>query len=704
MNKFWRRLHFFSTLVAGLFILMASVTGGILAVEPWFRSQNAVSGEVKPNTTFHEFQTKLHESFLEVFSFEQDAYGNIKVEGVGLEKEGTLFVSAATGQVLTAPKQLSSIFDVSRDLHRSLFLKTPGRILMGLASLALIFLAVSGIGLHIKRAGGLKSILKSFFLSIKVLDFKRDGHARWSRLFLIPILILAVSGTYLSIVRFAPVPPTIEITHPKKDISLDNILLKDVKKVTYPVLDDEPFVIELTDKTLYFDKITGQLTKITQPPLSERLRVVNFMLHTGEGTKSWAGALLLTSLVMVFLSLTGFQMVSEKWRLKKHKIALSDDTEIIILVGSETGHTWRFADALEEAYQKLNINVSTLGLENFPKLSGSKTLLLLTSTYGDGDAPENAQDILKQLEAYISNAESIQFSVLGFGSSQYPAFCTFAETLRNQLIAFKNAQEIVPYMTVDNQSVVQFMDWVRALNKSQKCSLNINTKQLHPVRKKGLESFKILEKKEQGDTFLLRIGHAEKLKIQSGDLLGVYPPSENIERYYSIASVGPTELILVIKRTGLCSNFLGSLAIGERFEAYLKQNPSFYCPSYETPVLMIANGTGIAPFLGMQSSNSVLFWGGRKLTDFELFNEYATDDGRYMVFSREKDFAYVQDLLVQRETEVAELLKNQGTVMICGSLSMLKGVYQELDKITASYQLPSVDDLKKQGKVLVDCY
>jgi sulfite reductase alpha subunit-like flavoprotein len=56
------------------------------------------------------------------------------------------------------------------------------------------------------------------------------------------------------------------------------------------------------------------------------------------------------------------------------------------------------------------------------------------------------------------------------------------------------------------------------------------------------------------------------------------------------------------------------------------------------------------------------------------------------------------------KTEVAELLKNQGTVMICGSLSMLKGVYQELDKITASYQLPSVDDLKKQGKVLVDCY
>src|SRR6218665_118155 len=111
MNKFWRRLHFLSTVVAGLFIFFASVTGCILAVEPWFLSQNSVSGHHKPDLTLAAFQEKLSESFLEIFSFEKDAYGNIKVEGIGLEKEGTLFVSSETGQVLNAPKQLSTIFD-----------------------------------------------------------------------------------------------------------------------------------------------------------------------------------------------------------------------------------------------------------------------------------------------------------------------------------------------------------------------------------------------------------------------------------------------------------------------------------------------------------------------------------------------------------------------------------------------------------------
>ncbi|AEI50980.1 PepSY domain-containing protein [Runella slithyformis] len=700
MTEFWRRLHFASTVVAGLFIFSASVTGCILALEPWFISQNAVSGQSKSDVTLAEFQEKLNENFLEVFSFEKDAYGNIKVEGVGLEKEGTLFVNVETGKIVTTPKSLHPVFDLSRDLHRSLFLKTPGRILMGLASLALVFLAVSGIGLHIKRAGGLKALFKS----VKILEIKRDGHAQWSRLFLIPILVVAVSGTYLSIVRFSPVSSSGVSASAATTIPFDKILLPEVKKVNYPVMDDEPLVVELSDRNLHFDKTKGRLIKTELLPVRERMRVVNFILHTGEGTKGWAGVLWLTSLVMVFLSFTGFQMVMDKLRLKKHKAALADDAEIIILVGSETGHTWRFADALEEAYQNLGIKVGTLGMEHFPKLNGKKTVLFLTSTYGNGDAPQNAQNIIEQLEEKMSFAEAIQFSVLGFGSRQYPAFCAFAEQFRNHIVPLGNAREIVPYMTVDNQSAVQFIDWVRALNRSQKITLSINTKHLHPVRKKGLETFTILEKKENEDTFLLRITHAEKLKIHSGDLLGVYPPNENIERFYSIASVSPTELLLVIKRTGLCSNFLGSLSVGDYFEAFVKRNPSFYCPNHHTPVLMIANGTGIAPFLGMQSSGSKLFWGGKFQADFKLFEKYCFADNRYLVFSRENDNAYVQDLLLRRESEVAEVLKENGTIMICGSRTMLKGVLETIEKITASNALPSTEELRKQHRLLTDCY
>ncbi|MDZ7878322.1 MAG: PepSY domain-containing protein [Saprospiraceae bacterium] len=700
MAKLWRRLHFFSTVIAGLFILLASITGCILAVEPWFLSQNAVSGSLESDLTLPDFQKKLNDNFAEVFSFEKDAYGNIKVEGIGLEKEGSLYVSAETGHILEAPQKLSAVFDWNRDLHRSLFLKTPGRILMGLASLGLVFLTISGIGLHIKRAGSLKGIFKT----IRTLEIKRDGHAQLSRWLLIPIFIIALSGVYLSVTRFVPVAKKQEIAVDKNNNTPLSILpLKEVKKVTYPVMDDEFLVVELVDKVLYFDKAQTRLVKIERLPLGEKMQKLSFLLHTGEGTTAWAGILLLSSLVMVFLSGTGFMMVVEKIKQKKPKTQIHEEAETLILVGSETGHTWRFADALAAAFQKQGIKTSTLGMDNLPVLNGSKTLLCLTSTYGAGDAPENAQSILGQIQAKTANADHIQFSVLGFGARQYPEFCAFAEKLRNGFAHINNAQEITPYMTVDNQSVVQFIDWVKVLNKSQNTLLQIDLKQLQPARKKRLEAFKIRDKKECKDTFLLKIAHSNKLTVQTGDLLAVYPPNENVERYYSIASMNSSELILVIKRTGLCSNYLGNLRVNETFEGYIKPNPTFYRPSSDKPLLMIANGTGIAPFLG-SAAKGKLYWGGRERADFDLFQDFTDFNSVYLAFSREKEKAYVQDLMKNRAEEVADVLKSKGTIMICGSLAMLAGVSQQLEIIATSHHLPSVEALKKQGRVLVDCY
>ncbi|WP_373553856.1 PepSY domain-containing protein [Haliscomenobacter sp.] len=702
MNKSWRVIHYISTLFAGGFILLAALTGCILAVEPWFLSQNAVSGKPTADLTLTAFQEKLGEHFLEIFSLETNAYGNIKVEGIGMEKEGALYVSARTGEVLEAPKALSSIFNLSRDLHRSLFLKTPGRILVGLASLALVFLAISGIALHIKRAGGIRAVLNP----IKILELKRDGHAKWSRWFFIPILIVAVSGTYLSVVRFIPTPKkqAVQLTADAARTPLDGILLREVKKVSFPVLDEDPLVIELADRHLYFDKNSRKITKVEQVTLNERLRLLNFILHTGEGSMWWSGVLLLSSLVMLFLGVTGFQMVVEKWKTKQQKHPHDPNSDTYILVGSETGHTWRFATALEEAYAQMGVVANTLSINKIPTLSGKKTLLFLSSTYGDGDAPENAQGMLKQLEQKLAAAESIQFSVLGFGSSAYPAFCAYAATLRDQLKSIPNTQEITPYLTVDNQSVVQFMDWVKALNKYSGTELMVDTKKLKPVRKKGLESFHILEKKEEGETFLLRIAHSVNLGIVSGDLLGVYPPDENIERYYSIAALGGNELVLVIKRTGLCSNYLGNLSIGDHFEAFVKRNVTFHRPAANVPVLMVANGTGIAPFLGMQSGENQLFWGGRYPADFELYRPYFNENDCLLKFSRGEKSGYVQDLLVEQPQQVVDLLSGNGVMMICGSLTMLKGVWEILEKMTEAQGLPHPDELKRQKRILVDCY
>jgi hypothetical protein len=56
---------------------------------------------------------------------------------------------------------------------------------------------------------------------------------------------------------------------------------------------------------------------------------------------------------MVFLSITGFIMLYTSFSKRKNRVplktVLQTNPDKIILVGSETGNTWRFAQTLQNA-------------------------------------------------------------------------------------------------------------------------------------------------------------------------------------------------------------------------------------------------------------------------------------------------------------------------------------------------------------------
>ncbi|MFC5049023.1 flavodoxin domain-containing protein [Rubritalea spongiae] len=67
---------------------------------------------------------------------------------------------------------------------------------------------------------------------------------------------------------------------------------------------------------------------------------------------------------------------------------------VTILVGSQTGNSEALGKKLSKAMAKMNFNpeLNDLGSYEMEKLPSEQNVLIITSTYGDGEPPDNAAD------------------------------------------------------------------------------------------------------------------------------------------------------------------------------------------------------------------------------------------------------------------------------------------------------------------------
>lgn len=104
----------------------------------------------------------------------------------------------------------------------------------------------------------------------------------------------------------------------------------------------------------------------------------------------------------------------------------SQGGDITILVGSQTGNCEKLAQrACDVATAKgLSAVVRMMGDYKLPQLKTEKNLLVIVSTHGEGEPPDNAKDMHEFI--FSKRAPSLKhasFSVLGLGDSSYEFFC-----------------------------------------------------------------------------------------------------------------------------------------------------------------------------------------------------------------------------------------------------------------------------------------
>ncbi|MEM9916732.1 MAG: PepSY domain-containing protein [Bacteroidota bacterium] len=728
----WRYSHFALAVSSSLFVLLAAVTGLILAFEPIQEKLQPFQVANGEQTPLSELIDSLENRYDEVLELAVDANYFVKASVISMDEatDGDFYINPSTGEKLADIPDKNPFFEWVTNLHRSLFLKTWGRIFVGITSFLLFLIALTGSILLIKRQSG----IRHFFAKIVKEDFAQYYHIILGRLSLLPILIITLTGVYLSLFRFSLIPESTGQSNtfeapatplPERPFSefaiFQTTQLKDIRKLEFPFSDDaeEFFTLTLQDKTLSIHQKTGAIVSEVKSPFVELLTRWNFNLHTGTGSFWWSIVLAIASFNILFFLYSGSVISYRRIRSKIKNKYGKEEAEIVVLIGTENGSTRAFAGVLQKALFRLRKKVFIDDLNHYQAYPRLKHLVVLTSTYGDGDPPANATRFLKLLTENPP-AKTFQYSVVGFGSMAYPHFCQFALDVDAALSTTPNANQAAPIALVNNKSYESFKQWAQDWGAvaAPKLQLPAEMKQ----KKEKEYPFQVVEKTtvidDYDETFVLKLQPPRHLKFRSGDLLAVYPPTDPVERLYSIGKSSSGQILLSIKKheLGVCSNYLNDQQHNALLQAALRTNPSFHPPKKASSLTLISNGTGIAPFLGMlQEVDNIptyLYWGGRSFQSYELYQPLLETSANHgatraikTAFSKEDNAdKYVQDLLKKDGTQVAERLQSGGVVMICGSISMQNDVLELLEQISQQHLHQPLDVFVDRGQILMDCY
>ena len=234
---------------------------------------------------------------------------------------------------------------------------------------------------------------------------------------------------------------------------------------------------------------------------------------------------------------------------------------LLFLWGSQTGSAERLAKKFAREAGSRGFEAKALGLDAFSpaNLPEARRVCIVTSTYGDGEMPDNAQEFWKGLQNGSSpRLDGLEYSVLALGDRTYVQFCE-AGTLFDKRMEELGGKRIHPRTDCDVDFEVPAGAWFAGLMEALApgAATAASGQEPEPEEETGFNKSNPYPARLKTNRVIVGEGSAKEtrhfeivlngsgLEYEVGDALGVMPTNcaEFVDEVLRAAGLGGEEIL-----------------------------------------------------------------------------------------------------------------------------------------------------------------
>jgi sulfite reductase (NADPH) flavoprotein alpha-component len=318
-----------------------------------------------------------------------------------------------------------------------------------------------------------------------------------------------------------------------------------------------------------------QFQEMNSPFNKEQAELLNRLLPTLTETQQiWLSGYLTASQKTASSEMSGIiqQTAPLTAEANPQSMVPAASQEVTVLFGSQTGNSQRLAEDLSRKLKERGLQVTISSMSDFkPKgLKKVQNLLILVSTHGEGDPPDNALPFHEFL--YSKRApqlEDLRFSVLSLGDSSYEFFCQTGKDFDKRLEEL-GGKRLCPRTDCDLDYDEPAAEWFTSVldsltgqqvlthttgnpTSSENGLLSEESvySRTNPFAAEVLENLNLNGRGSDRETRHLELSlEGSNLQYEPGDCLGIYPENhpDLVDALIEAMGWNPDEIVSVNKK------------------------------------------------------------------------------------------------------------------------------------------------------------